>query len=920
MDPVSEDKENCSPSPVKSSAVSEDKENNRSRSPVKSKGLDQIFLRSNKRQAGWLCDDNSQLPKVSKPNHEGGSFKSQPPKLLVSLPISLFKDISVGRPETSSCLSQDSSSSTPFSLCSPGNNTTPHYPLGDLEKFSLDDTPFSEQRLSRSGSSASSTSITSRQRSHRSHRSAARSRFLSSDSDSSGSTLHSNSLETVPPNDSALEQASNQTAGVSRLNSSSDSDSGSEEEVFSNGSTPHGGSNNLETSLGNISASDEASPQLGSALPSDLSLSRQSLRMSGSHSEPDSASLEPIPGTVSPATPPTPSLRVRPERNILSDSVSDTSRKKVRVRQGTSKSRLERKIARNRGAEYTTSSGKLISKIKAKPLTICRKKCMEKISHEVATEVCDSVWQELGDADARRAYISGQINSVEKKSERLNKTSSRNRAYSYTYHVCVKGSNIEVCKGCFMKVYQVKTKFIELAVANKLSNPAGAQRKDQRGLASKSAADDKINELKDHINSFPRYKSHYGRSQNENEFLPSTLSLKIMFDEYCNKVEAPLSRWVYEREFHKLGLKIKPLKIDTCHTCDTLEMAVKYSEPSEKDEKLLEQEKHHRAAETAIEKKREDKKKAQTEESVETVAFDLQQCLPTPNLASSIIFYLRQLWVYNLTIHLMSNGKSVHNMWHEAEGGRGANQVGSALYSFIMNLPDSTEHLILWSDTCGGQNKNSIINSALITALSCKKTLKIIDQKFLISGHTHLECDSDHATIEAKKKTAPEIHVPRDWYNLVRGASKKFEVKHLSQNLQYDFKLLTKGKASPLVKRKKTVSKEKFAWKNIVWVQHRRDLPKGVIAFKKSFDDDDEFSLLDMRRKPKKEAILTLENAYDGPICISPKKKTDLLSMLHLIDPDCHFFYHALATDVSIPDNIDLDLRPNSDIEDSEEE
>ncbi|KAE8738386.1 hypothetical protein FOCC_FOCC016132 [Frankliniella occidentalis] len=183
---------------------------------------------------------------------------------------------------------------------------------------------------------------------------------------------------------------------------------------------------------------------------------------------------------------------------------------------------------------------------------------------------------------------------------------------------------------------------------------------------------------------------------------------------------------------------------------------------------------HHTKAEATIDVKRQDKERAKSEEYVETVAFDPQQCLSTPNLQSSIVFYLRQLWVYNLTIHIMSNDHSIHNMWHEGQGGRGANQVGSAVFKFIMNLPVKVEHLILWSDTCGGQTKNAIINCALVTALSQKKSLKAIDQKFLVPGHTHLECDTDHAVIEERKKKAVEIHISRDWFNLVRGASNKF--------------------------------------------------------------------------------------------------------------------------------------------------
>ncbi|KAK3933196.1 Vacuolar membrane-associated protein IML1 [Frankliniella fusca] len=180
-----------------------------------------------------------------------------------------------------------------------------------------------------------------------------------------------------------------------------------------------------------------------------------------------------------------------------------------------------------------------------------------------------------------------------------------------------------------------------------------------------------------------------------------------------------------------------------------------------------------------------------------------------------------------------------------------------------------------------------------MVAMAHKKTVKKIDQKFLVPGHTHLECDSDHALIEEKKKQAQEIHVPRDWFQVVRRA----------------------------MKRKVTAKKEKFVWRDVVWLQHRRDLPTGIIGFKKSFNDEEEFSYLDMRRKRKVNIVFPpLQPAQTGPNRISSKKKAGLLSMLHLIDPDCHAFYHSLATDDARPEDEDPDIFPDSDIEDSEEE
>ena len=87
----------------------------------------------------------------------------------------------------------------------------------------------------------------------------------------------------------------------------------------------------------------------------------------------------------------------------------------------------------------------------------------------------------------------------------------------------------------------------------------------------------------------------------------------------------------------------------------------------------------------------------------------------------------------------------------------------------LLSMPDNVKHVILYSDTCGGQNKNSHVAAMFITLMQQKKSLEILDNKFMVSGHSHMECDVDHALIEKqKKKLGTDIFHPHDWYQLVR--------------------------------------------------------------------------------------------------------------------------------------------------------
>lgn len=142
----------------------------------------------------------------------------------------------------------------------------------------------------------------------------------------------------------------------------------------------------------------------------------------------------------------------------------------------------------------------------------------------------------------------------------------------------------------------------------------------------------------------------------------------------------------------------------------------------------------------------------------------MQQVLDTPALSSNVSFYKGLLSTFNLTIRDCSeDGGTECYMWQEAIGGRGSNYIASCLHQKLINLPSNVSHVIPYSDTCGGQNRN--INMAVMLSLVSENspTLQIIEQTFLLPGHTHLECDADHAKIErAKKYSDFSIMMPRD--------------------------------------------------------------------------------------------------------------------------------------------------------------
>lgn len=125
---------------------------------------------------------------------------------------------------------------------------------------------------------------------------------------------------------------------------------------------------------------------------------------------------------------------------------------------------------------------------------------------------------------------------------------------------------------------------------------------------------------------------------------------------------------------------------------------------------------HLNLADSAYKEKKRDKLACKTNPNLLVVSFDLQKCLPTPYLKSSISFYKRKLWTLNLTIyetHGNTNSAKCY-LWNETIAQRGGQEIASCLYTYINNVPPHINEIIMYSDCCPGQNKNILISVMLL--------------------------------------------------------------------------------------------------------------------------------------------------------------------------------------------------------------
>ncbi|CAF4947233.1 unnamed protein product [Pieris macdunnoughi] len=103
----------------------------------------------------------------------------------------------------------------------------------------------------------------------------------------------------------------------------------------------------------------------------------------------------------------------------------------------------------------------------------------------------------------------------------------------------------------------------------------------------------------------------------------------------------------------------------------------------------------------------------------------MEKTLPLPRIPTNVVFYKRQLWLYNCGVNVSSTNEGYCFVWVEGEAGRGAQEVGSCMIKFIKEIMrPNVERLSLWSDSCGGQNRNIKMVLLLKVILASHPTLK----------------------------------------------------------------------------------------------------------------------------------------------------------------------------------------------------
>ena len=290
------------------------------------------------------------------------------------------------------------------------------------------------------------------------------------------------------------------------------------------------------------------------------------------------------------------------------------------------------------------------------------------------------------------------------------------------------------------------------------------------------SAEDIVEAIKIHINSFPEFQSHYSRRDNINRlYLGQDLNIQKLGRLYnlsCNDESKRLSDFKYREIFtESFNFGFATPKTDTCKVCDSYKIQLN-TEGNDVDKIKADLDEHQSKADKAFALLKSDTEYSQKNPLLQrTLCFDLHQALPTPKLSSGPAFYKRKLWTYNLGIHDAGANKAAMMMWPETVAGRGSDEVGSCIIKFL-NLHNEEirpKKLMVYSDNCGGQNKNFSI-MCLWQYLIVKKYYEEVQHNFPVSGHTMMPCDRDFGDIERVLRKRQCIYSPDEYYTIVKEA------------------------------------------------------------------------------------------------------------------------------------------------------
>lgn len=586
-----------------------------------------------------------------------------------------------------------------------------------------------------------------------------------------------------------------------------------------------------------------------------------------------------------------------------------------------------RKMKRNHGEEYVSVSKKLVpAKQFTSPDCKCKNKCLEKVPEDARKRTFEKFWK-IGNFSTQNAFLCGAVKQYVPEVRRPRNGTRSAKTATNKFFINVE-SSVQVCKKFFIDTYKISNGRLSRALARGRTSSPGEDLRGKHPPANKTA-EENVEAVRKHIDSFPVYQSHYTRAHNPNKkYLDTNLNIRTMFNLYKEKSDQEntiaVSEAMYRKIFHRdfnLSFHV-PLK-DTCSKCDTWTAKINITTDEEEKHVLqIQRDLHLRKAEKVRECLKIDKAASIVNKGkLYAFTFDLQKSLPFPVLTCSVAYYKRNMYVYNLGIHVLSEEEQAFMYaWDETISSRGAQEIGSCLRKHILTHAKFATHIIAYSDACGGQNRNlkqCLLWLKLLTESEVQ--LEEIDHKFMTTGHSFLPNDRDFGVIEQYAKNRVK-YVPDDWYSIITKCKTRnpFQLYKMQRNDFVSTDLLEKA----VTRRKNNTNNDKVCWLQIQWLHFKKSEPYKIF-YKETLNEAFPFEVIDLLPSKKGRATdfknIKLPVLHQSSLRINAKKKKNMEELYQFIPPLHQDFFKKIevtnqeteGNDIGPLENILLDEELN---------
>lgn len=477
------------------------------------------------------------------------------------------------------------------------------------------------------------------------------------------------------------------------------------------------------------------------------------------------------------------------------------------------------KCSKIAGKEYTNTKGKIVSDKKVKPNPCsekCQNKCLQNWDDNSRQLAFDCFWN-LGSLEQQKYFILSHSEKCVVKRKRVHDESRRKSTINF--YLENNGKKLKVCQKFFLCTLDIGEKFVHYTMQHSTANNTPTPDKRGRHIPSLKTTDADLGKVRNFIESLPLVSSHYCRQSSSRQYLPSEFkSFANLYRQYCVKMAAksfhPVSQKVFRFVItHEYNIGIHHPKKDKCTLCESF--SNNNQALGNSDLVRLNKQKHDSDKLWTYEEFLGDQQKS-SKNGVLCCSFDLEKVLNTPHVESMLLYYTRKYSVYNFTIYESGTQNGFCFLWGESDGHRGSNEICSCINHWLIqkDLSKDIDHLIMYCDSCGGQNKNRILLTMFYYAIHSQlQNIKVIEIKYLLPGHTYMPVDSMHALIDRSVKNVP-IWAPHEWLtiaNTARCNPKPYECKWLT----HDFFLNWKSLLFALPLTLKDSNGEKMLWSQI---------------------------------------------------------------------------------------------------------